>query len=610
MSKTQSMSKIGLVIVFILMAGRNYAQQDYFVLIQADNNQPFYARLEGENKSISSSVQGHMILSQLKDGSYTITIGFPKKLFPELQFSFVLHKKDLDLQLKDLGDKGWGLFNPQTLELKMPDEKKGEGAQRHLEGVKKDDAFSRLMAGVVSDTAVMYNTYAMEATLKDSPATPKSAPVDTLLSAAQETASTGLKSANDLSSGGKSSGDKSSGEKPPGLKVDSSDNGMLISATSGKDTSGTVAVVNAPVGIDISKDAIRPDTSFSNKELDSSKLSSGQIKDSIGQESAVRRRGLPKTGDPSIIMDSSVRKTDSSVIPGSALSGTAAVPPGSTAVLPGSPGTAIPGSSPDSAAGGNAMPGTISSSTNSGSALPGSSPASPIPGTTSVILPGASSSVPSSLAKAGPVLKLSERKTTKGLRLVYADHIKGKKADTIVVIIPVDTGARLAQRPGESNSLAASPVRSDSPALVSARPDHPATSPNGTGTSGQKTTVSAPLFRPLDTSQKKTPAKTLFINSDCRNFATDYDVDKLRVKMLETSKDEDRITAAHKVFKTKCFATKQIRALSEVFTSDAQKFRFFETAYPFVSDDHFKELTDLLADPVYNSKFRSMTGQQ
>jgi len=79
--------------------------------------------------------------------------------------------------------------------------------------------------------------------------------------------------------------------------------------------------------------------------------------------------------------------------------------------------------------------------------------------------------------------------------------------------------------------------------------------------------------------------------------------------MLEAGKEEDRITAAHKVFKTKCFSTRQVKALSEVFSSDALKFRFLETAYPFVSDDHFKELAELLADPAYNSKFRTMTGQ-
>jgi hypothetical protein len=47
--------------------------------------------------------------------------------------------------------------------------------------------------------------------------------------------------------------------------------------------------------------------------------------------------------------------------------------------------------------------------------------------------------------------------------------------------------------------------------------------------------------------------------------------------------------------------------LSEVFTTDGAKFRFLEAAYPFVSDDHFAELSNLLADPVYSGRFRAMT---
>jgi len=87
-------------------------------------------------------------------------------------------------------------------------------------------------------------------------------------------------------------------------------------------------------------------------------------------------------------------------------------------------------------------------------------------------------------------------------------------------------------------------------------------------------------------------------------------VDKLRVKMLEISKDEEKVQTARKVFKMKCFTTRQIKALSEVFATDAEKYRFFETAYPFVSDDRFRDLTDLLKDPVYNAKFKAMTGQR
>src|ERR1700744_5589748 len=91
------MSKLGLVIVLILMAGRTDAQ-NYFVLIDADNGQPFYVRVDSQ--LYSSSAQGHLILSQLKDSSYTITIGFPGQVVPERQFFFSIRQKDHAFQSK------------------------------------------------------------------------------------------------------------------------------------------------------------------------------------------------------------------------------------------------------------------------------------------------------------------------------------------------------------------------------------------------------------------------------------------------------------------------------------------------------------------------------
>src|ERR1700749_364164 len=113
--------KFPFLILLILLAGKNYAQQDYFVLIQSDDYQPFFARLG--DKTFSSSAKGHLILSQLKEGTCNITIGFPKKGYPDQQFSIDIDKKDLEFQLKNLVDKGWNLFNLQTLELKPANKK-------------------------------------------------------------------------------------------------------------------------------------------------------------------------------------------------------------------------------------------------------------------------------------------------------------------------------------------------------------------------------------------------------------------------------------------------------------------------------------------------------
>lgn len=101
------------------------------------------------------------------------------------------------------------------------------------------------------------------------------------------------------------------------------------------------------------------------------------------------------------------------------------------------------------------------------------------------------------------------------------------------------------------------------------------------------------------------------INSDCRNFASDNDLDKLRVKMLAETDVEKRIEAARKVFRTRCFSTRQIRALTELFFTDESRYKFFDAAYPYVTDtEPFKALLDQLTDPYYISRFKAMVRMQ
>ena len=107
---------------------------------------------------------------------------------------------------------------------------------------------------------------------------------------------------------------------------------------------------------------------------------------------------------------------------------------------------------------------------------------------------------------------------------------------------------------------------------------------------------------------KKRKDKPVLINSDCRNFASDEDVDKLRLRLLAIATDEGKISTVKKVFRLKCFSTSQLKSLSELFTPEEAKYRFLETAYPFVSDDRFRELSGLFTDPVYLGKFKTMTG--
>src|SRR5687767_2774321 len=115
------------IIAIVLLSGSMTAaaQQDFFLYLQTENRQPFYVKL---NQNIYSSTEsGFVIIPKLGDSTYQILIGFPKNLFAEQSFKVTMNKKDGGYLVKNFGDRGWGLFNLQTLAVVMnsnPPEKK------------------------------------------------------------------------------------------------------------------------------------------------------------------------------------------------------------------------------------------------------------------------------------------------------------------------------------------------------------------------------------------------------------------------------------------------------------------------------------------------------
>lgn len=123
-----------------------------------------------------------------------------------------------------------------------------------------------------------------------------------------------------------------------------------------------------------------------------------------------------------------------------------------------------------------------------------------------------------------------------------------------------------------------------------------------------KSVATAPPATPLtDTKEPEKPVAIKVANSDCKNFANEQDVDKLRVKILSQGDIDNKLSAAKKYFRTKCFTVKQIRALSELFTQDENKYQLFDIAYPFVSDtENFYQLEDGLESEYYKNRFKAM----
>lgn len=147
------MNKIFVLLLLTISAFTSHAQKDNFIYLQTDNRQPFYVQLD--DKTLSSTESGYLILSKIKDSTISFTVGFAKNLFPEQQFTIKVDKTDLGFLLKNMGEKGWALFNLQTMEL-IPSTPKKDNSKAQLSGARKNDSFSVLLSNVVNDSIILY----------------------------------------------------------------------------------------------------------------------------------------------------------------------------------------------------------------------------------------------------------------------------------------------------------------------------------------------------------------------------------------------------------------------------------------------------------------------
>ena len=134
------------------------AQQTHFVYLQTEGGRPFYVKIN--NKVISSSPAGYLILPKLTDGDYKLSIGFPKKEFPEETYQVLVDKKNEGFLLKNFGEKGWGLFNIESYNVIM-----GGNTNVASSTPKKlqDDPFSKMLANVVKDSSILQKNETIKA---------------------------------------------------------------------------------------------------------------------------------------------------------------------------------------------------------------------------------------------------------------------------------------------------------------------------------------------------------------------------------------------------------------------------------------------------------------
>ncbi|KAA9041374.1 hypothetical protein FW778_04925 [Ginsengibacter hankyongi] len=145
-----TLKRLGVSLFIIGSALFAQAQQPHFIYLQTENGQPFYVKLN--NKVLSSSSTGYLILPKLTDGNYKFSVGFPKKEFPEENFQIAINNNNEGFLLKNFGEKGWGLFNLQSFTVLMG---AGENAPETVSKNIESNPFSKMLANVVKDSSIL-----------------------------------------------------------------------------------------------------------------------------------------------------------------------------------------------------------------------------------------------------------------------------------------------------------------------------------------------------------------------------------------------------------------------------------------------------------------------
>ena len=138
--------KIFLQLVSMLLLNTAlHAQQYYFAYVQTDNKQPFYLKMN--DKVLSSSASGYVVIPKLSSGNYSVTFGFPKDQFPQQTINLNIASADAGFLLKDFGAKGWGLFNLETMQVAMNN---SAGNSAIIPTTSNQDVFSNTLAGAAN----------------------------------------------------------------------------------------------------------------------------------------------------------------------------------------------------------------------------------------------------------------------------------------------------------------------------------------------------------------------------------------------------------------------------------------------------------------------------
>jgi hypothetical protein len=147
------MKQILLICFFVITTSFINAQKIYFVYLQTETGEPFFVRMN--DKLYSSTASGYLILPRLLDSTYNFKLGFPGKTV-DLDFSTSINKKDHGYLVKNFGEKGWGLFDLQSLSIQMSSSNT-KGTAQVYNNSNSVNAFTDLLSKAADDPTLKQN---------------------------------------------------------------------------------------------------------------------------------------------------------------------------------------------------------------------------------------------------------------------------------------------------------------------------------------------------------------------------------------------------------------------------------------------------------------------
>ena len=147
------MKRLVLVLFFINFCLLSFSQRVYYIYIQSEAEQPFYVKMN--EKIVSSAAKGYLILSNLRDSTYNFAVGFAGNKSIEQKFAVTVKGNDQGYLLKNFNEKGWGLFDLQTMSVKMNLSEAEIATEKKVPAKKDESIFTQILAKAADDSTLL-----------------------------------------------------------------------------------------------------------------------------------------------------------------------------------------------------------------------------------------------------------------------------------------------------------------------------------------------------------------------------------------------------------------------------------------------------------------------